>query len=125
MNKDLIIVILALAFAGAAAALLVTLAKLQEEKERRWDEISRAVSLENELEKSKVHQQWMKEDILRYSEQLTKEQALSAEREEEIFRLSTWNRIMQDRLSALLCPRNDHIWEDGVCKRCGRIEWKS
>ena len=28
--------------------------------------------------------------------------------------------VLQDGLSALLCPRNDHIWEDGVCRRCGR-----
>lgn len=125
MSKDLIIALLALAFAGAAAALLVALAKLQEEKERHWDEISLRLNVEKELEQSKVHQRWMQEDVLRYSEQLTKEQALGAEREEEIFRLSTWHNIMQDELSALLCPRNDHIWIDGVCKRCGRPQCKS
>ena len=27
---------------------------------------------------------------------------------------------LQDKLSATLCPRNDHVWgENGKCKRCG------
>ena len=56
MSKDLIIALLALAFAGSAAAFLVTLAKLQEEKERRRDEISLRLNVEKELEQSKVHQ---------------------------------------------------------------------
>lgn len=30
------------------------------------------------------------------------------------------NRDMQDRLSAILCPRNDHVWKDGRCAKCGR-----
>ena len=31
------------------------------------------------------------------------------------------NIKLQDRLSALLCPHNDHIWKDGVCTKCGRM----
>lgn len=27
---------------------------------------------------------------------------------------------LQDFKSSTLCPRNDHIWQDGVCKRCKR-----
>ena len=28
----------------------------------------------------------------------------------------------QDRLSALLCPMNDHVWKDGRCVKCGRVQ---
>lgn len=29
---------------------------------------------------------------------------------------------LQDFKSSVLCPHNDHIWIDGVCKRCGRAQ---
>lgn len=29
---------------------------------------------------------------------------------------------LQDFKSSKLCPHNDHIWVDGVCKRCGRAQ---
>ncbi len=93
--------ILALGLFGFAAAFLVTLAKLQEEKERRWDEISRAVGLENDI---KILQELC----------IAKENANSRLRSDRAF--------MQDRLSALLCPRNDHVWKDGRCAKCGRVQ---
>ena len=30
--------------------------------------------------------------------------------------------VLQDRLSGLLCPRNDHVWIDGKCVKCGRTK---
>ena len=30
------------------------------------------------------------------------------------------NHALQDKLSAILCPRNDHVWQDGICTKCGR-----
>ena len=30
------------------------------------------------------------------------------------------NHALQDKLSAILCPHNDHVWVDGVCVKCGR-----
>lgn len=29
---------------------------------------------------------------------------------------------LQDKLSAAVCPRNDHIWVNGFCKKCGRVQ---
>ena len=29
---------------------------------------------------------------------------------------------LQDRLSALLCPTNNHVWVDGFCTKCGRVK---
>ena len=108
MSKDLIIAMLALAFAGCAAAFLVTLAKLQEEKERRWDEISRAVGLEKIVEEY-VEEKERYENNMSYADKT-------------LVRLTNQNGALQDRLSSLLCPWNDHIWVGGVCKRCGRVQ---
>lgn len=105
MNKDLIIALLALAFAGAAAALLVTLAKLQEEKERRWDEISLWQSIEKEKDAEIARLNACLDAEVEYVDNVIDEKT-----------------ALQDELSALRCPRNDHIWIDGVCKRCGRIQ---
>ena len=32
------------------------------------------------------------------------------------------NIRLQERLSAELCPTNNHVWINGVCKKCGRIK---
>lgn len=32
------------------------------------------------------------------------------------------NARLQDRLSALLCPTNNHVWKDGRCAKCGRMQ---
>ena len=108
MGNELIIALLAIGFVGSLAASFVMWSfydgqkKLtQEECEKRWDEISLRLNVEKELEK---------------------EQRLGAEREEEIFRLSVWHNIMQDKLSAILCPTNNHVWRDGCCVKCGRIQ---
>ena len=72
-----------------------------EEYNRRWDEISRAVDLENELDQMKLtatkYKVWFEE-------------------------CRNGNKALQDRLSALLCPHNDHVWKDGVCVKCGRVQ---
>jgi len=104
----LIVPLLALAFFGCAAALLVVIAKWQDEKERRWDEISRAAGLENEIERMRAREQCTAKAVLWYSDELLKR--------------ITENVQIQDKLSALLCPRNDHVWRDGVCVKCGRVK---
>ena len=32
------------------------------------------------------------------------------------------NIRLQERLSAELCPTNNHIWVNGVCVKCGRMQ---
>lgn len=82
--------------------------RVREEKEKRWDEISRAAGLENVIEDRT-------RDISYYHEITCKHTA-------SIIRLTSEKIDLQDRLSALLCPRNDHIWKDGVCAKCGRVK---
>jgi len=81
---------------------------LKEERNRRWDEISRAVGLENELERSKAQEKCSAEALLWYADHLAGARVI--------------HENLQDRLSALLCPTNNHIWKDGVCVKCGRVK---
>lgn len=122
MSKDLIIAILALAFAGCAAALLVVIAKWQEEKERRWDEISRAVDLENEIEQLRAREYWTAQAVLWYAESLKREKEILDSWKHEYEWLWNEKGKTQDKLSALLCPHNDHVWKDGRCVKCGRSQ---
>lgn len=111
MSKDLIIALLSLVAIGSLAAVFILWAKLdeqkkltQEEREKRWYEISRADSIEKEKD------------------------AEIYELESEIRNLEWDNDCLQmqcdrqqDKLSALLCPTNNHVWVDGICTKCGRM----
>jgi len=122
MSKDLIIALLALAFAGCAGALLVALAKLDEWKERAADEHENYVAalrignanaeyaqrIEGQLD---AERKWQDHMLAFDANIITKKDKLILD--------------LQERLSAFLCPHNDHIWIGGVCKRCGRPQWKS
>lgn len=117
MSKDLIIALLALAFAGCTGALLVTLAKLDEWKERAADEHENHVAA---LRIGNANAE--------YAQRLEKERDIIFDKLNELSALNIGlhidNAKLQDFKSATLCPRNDHIWIGGVCKRCGRQEWK-
>ena len=115
MNESLIIAFLALLSIGSLAAVFVLWAKLdeqkkltQEEKEKRWDETSRSVGLEKKVE-----------DI---TERFICMNATARYQFNRGVDLYEKNMKLQDRLSALLCPRNDHVWKDGVCVKCGRVK---
>ena len=122
-------VIMIFAACCASGAWLVTWAKLDEQKkltkverDRRWDEISLRLNVEKELEQSKAREQCSAQSVLWYAEQLT-----YAEQEAEGLKmgvdyLGQREDDLQDKLSAILCPRNDHVWKDGVCVKCGRVK---
>lgn len=108
MSKDLIIALLALLSIGSLAAVFVLWAKLDEQKqkttekrERLWDEIS--ISLN-----------WEKSNA--GGDQLLDQQDAFIEE------LITKTERQQDKLSAILCPTNNHVWKDGVCVKCGRVQ---
>jgi len=103
MSKDLIIAFLALLSIGSLAAVFVLWAKLDEQKQkateerkRRWQETSIMLSNEKELNE-KIQKQ------NEYAGILVKE----------------YSRL-QSKLSAVLCPTNNHVWKDGFCTKCGR-----
>jgi len=104
MSKDLIIAFLALLSIGSLAAVFVLWAKLdeqkkltKEEREKRWQETSIMLSNEKELNE-KIQKQY------EYAGILVKE----------------YSRL-QSKLSAILCPTNNHVWKDGECVKCGRV----
>jgi len=119
MNKDLIIALLALAFAGSAAALLIVIAKLYQARQAIWDERSvhlseyKAVVHDNEilLEGGRKDAETIRN--LEQSLRTTASVAANA---------TAGNAALQDKLSAILCPRNDHVWKDGRCVKCGRMK---
>lgn len=100
---------------GAIAAFLVMWSKWEKEKEKRWDEISRAAGLENIIEDRT-------KDVLWYEEQLA-----NAKQEAEGLRMGVdylghREDVLQDKLSSVFCPTNNHVWKDGVCVKCGRVK---
>ena len=108
MKTEIMIAVLALLCIGSLAAVFVLWAKLdeqkkatEEERDRRWDEISRSTNLENELSEMKLtatkYKVWFEE-------------------------CRNGNKALQDRLSSILCPTNNHVWKDGVCVKCGRMK---
>ena len=75
------------------------------EKGKRWDETSRCAGLENEI------QLWIQattaldranREIVKHANEILGEK-----------------RKLQERLSAELCPMNNHVWLDGKCVKCG------
>lgn len=112
--------ILAICLALAIAAVFVLLAKWQEERElrraeeqKKADEISRALSLEKDIEMLIDGGKKDLETIQWYADELMKTKACFEQ-------CRNGNMVLQDKLSAILCPRNDHVWVDGICTKCGR-----
>lgn len=112
MTKDIIIALLGIGFLFAVAGLLVALAKLREEKEKRWDEISSEFTLERHY----------RDLLFDYSMEVTRRKN---ERLAFLMRCHDLEEKaggLQDRLSSVLCPTNNHVWKDGVCVKCGRAQ---
>lgn len=138
MTNELIITLLALLSIGSLAAAFVLWAKLDEQKQktqeeqyRRWDEISRAVGLENELEQSKTREKCSVQPELWYAEQMKYWKEANDDKIKDILhchkeceKLATERDALQDFKSSKICPHNDHVWKDGVCTKCGRIKEK-
>lgn len=111
MINEIIIALLSIGFIGSLAAVFVLWSKLDEQKkataeerDRRWDEISRALSIEKEKNATI--------------------DMICVEASRDYFLYCEKTRAMQDKLSAIICPRNDHVWKNGCCIKCGRIEEK-
>lgn len=89
---------------GAIAAFLVMWSKWEDEKEKRWDEISRAATIEKEKGKE-IEELESEIDNLKWDNDCL---TMTVDRQ-------------QDKLSAILCPTNNHVWQNGVCVKCGRV----
>jgi len=115
MKTEIMIAVLALMCIGSMAAAFVLWAKVDEQKKLAQDEHANylaANQLHNTvcglLERSEDQQKCSADAVMWYAEML-----MDTKRERD---------HIQDRLSALLCPMNDHVWKDGVCVKCGRMK---
>ena len=115
MKTEIMIAVLTLLCIGSLAAVFILWAKLDEQKQKTKDEHDNycvALRIGNTnakmLGESQERERCSAQAVLWYSEKL---KALKEDR-----------NAMQDCLSALLCPSNNHIWKDGVCAKCGRAK---
>ena len=115
MKTEIMIAVLALLSIGSLAAVFVLWAKLnehkkltQEEREKRWDEISRSAGLENEIERIEEWKAKAKADYMLAKSETRNEHRRYLE--------------LQDKYSAVICPTNNHVWQNGVCVKYGRVQ---
>lgn len=115
MKTEIMIAVLALMCIGSMAAAFVLWAKVDEYKrtaQEEHDNYCVALRIGNTnakmLDESQERERCSAQAVLWYSEKL---KVLKEDR-----------NALQDRLSALLCPHNDHVWKDGVCAKCGRMK---
>ena len=115
MKTEIMIAVLALLCIGSLAAAFVLWAKLDEQKQKTKDEHANYLAALN-LHNATAEAAQSVSDYLDIKTHL-------AERDlEYALRVSMENIKLQDRLSALLCPHNDHVWKDGRCVKCGRVK---
>jgi len=109
--------VLALALVASLALAITFAAKWEEAKQKIWDERSVWLSEVKQLEHDKeILLEGGRRDadaILWYADELMKTKAYFEQ-------CRNGNMVLQDKLSAILCPRNDHVWVDGICTKCGR-----
>ena len=116
------IAVLALLCIGSMAAAFVLWAKVDEYKRTAQDEHANYIAA---LQIGKTNAEYAQR-LENEKERSTDYSGLYAKQTEawrdELDRLWKERNAMQDRLSAILCPRNDHVWKDGVCVKCGRVK---
>lgn len=107
----IIIAILVVICAALVAACVWLWFKYKDEKDRKWYEISRNLTLEKELAKER--------------EILLENMRIRDENAEIAVRHMAKELELQNKLSAITCPTNNHVWDysGGVkrCRKCGAV----
>ena len=112
MTHDWITTLLALGFVASTAAFFVMWSKFEEERDRRWDEISLRLTIENEKD-AEI------EELREFLSSFEKRGDFWYQTAEK---MTLERDALQERLSEILCPSNNHIWKDGRCVKCGRVK---
>ena len=115
MKIEIMIAVLALLCIGSLAAAFVLWAKADEYKRMAQDEHA------NYLAALDLHNTTA-DAAQRVSDELDLKKCLAEHDLDYALRVSMENIELQDHLSALLCPMNDHVWKDGRCVKCGRMQ---
>ena len=111
--------ILVLALLSALALAITFAAKWQETRQEIADERKEWIAKVTRLESDKqILLEGSRRDLetIRNLEQSLRTTASVAAN------ATAGNHALQDRLSAILCPHNDHVWVDGICTKCGRVK---
>lgn len=112
-NMGIICVILAVISCALIGACIWLWVKYKDEKDRKWYEISRNLTLEKELAKE--------------CEILLENMRIRDENAEIAVRHMAKELELQNKLSAITCPTNNHVWDyvDGVkrCRKCGAVRY--
>lgn len=120
MKTEIMIAVLALLCIGSLAAFFVAWAKADEWKKTAADEHANYIAALQIGKTNAEYAQRLEDE----KERSTDYSGLYAKQKEvwrcELDRLWKERNAMQDKLSALLCPHNDHVWKDGICTKCGR-----
>lgn len=122
MKTEIMIAVLGIICIGALAAAFVLWAKIDEQKQKTADEHANciaALNLHNATAEAAQRLENEKERSTDYSGLYAKQ---TEAWRDELDRLWKERNAMQDRLSALLCPMNDHVWKGGRCVKCGRVQ---
>ena len=115
MKTEIMIAVLALLCIGSLAAAFALWAKLDEQKQKTKDEHANYIAALNLHNTTAERAQWLDHEREVIYGQLNKLSIIN-------FGLHFDNAKLQDRLSAILCPMNDHVWKDGRCVKCGRVK---
>ena len=122
MKIEIMIAVLGIICIGALAAVFVLWAKLDELKQKTADEHANYLAA---LQIGKTNAEYAQR-LENEKERSTDYSGLYAKQKEawrdELDRLWKERNAMQDKLSAILCPHNDHVWKDGRCVKCGRTK---
>ena len=122
MKIEIMIAVLGIICIGALAAVFVLWAKIDEQKQKTADEHANYLAA---LQIGKTNAEYAQR-LENEKERSTDYSGLYAKQKEawrdELDRLWKERNAMQDKLSALLCPMNDHVWKDGRCMKCGRVQ---
>lgn len=105
MNITILIIFLCIVILALAALAFWYRRKWKEENSRRWQETSVMLTVENEKD-AQIHNLRIRNSLLNH----------------EIEAVELKNRDLQDRLSSAFCPSNNHVWQNGVCVKCGRMK---
>ena len=122
MKIEIMIAVLGIICIGSLAAAFVLWAKVDEYKHTAKEEHANYMAALRIGKTNAEYAQRLEDE----KERSTDYSGLYAKQKEawrcELDRLWKERNAMQDRLSALRCSHNDHVWKDGRCVKCGRAK---
>jgi len=115
MKTEIMIAVLALLCIGSLAAVFILWSKLDEQKQKTKDEHANYIAALNLANTNAEHAQLLDHERDVIFDKVNELSVLNLGLHLEIAKL-------QDFKSATLCPHNNHVWKDGVCVKCGRVQ---